>query len=293
MTGPAYRLIHPQANRSFIFKWEIFDLTTRWHYHPEIELIYFIRGRTNGVIGEGFHQFKEGDLALLGPNFPHVLQEDKEFARQFPGLQPFGLIIQFTEEFLGKDFLQKPELFAIEQLLKKSRHGLSFYADDIKKVSDQLLKMHQLSETRKLVSLLDILTTLSEAERYQYLTPKEYAYNHTIDEERMLAVNRYVYQHFAEKISIKEIASVANMTESSFCRYFKSRTLKSFTRFLNEVRVSYACKLLNNDGYSVTNACLESGFTNLSYFNRQFKAVMKMCPQHYRIWKRKAIKGVV
>jgi AraC-like DNA-binding protein len=78
------------------------------------------------------------------------------------------------------------------------------------------------------------------------------------------------------------------MTESSFCRYFKSRTLKSFTKFLNEVRISYACKLLNNDGYSISDACFESGFTNLSYFNRQFKTVMKMSPKSYQSWKRNA-----
>jgi AraC-like DNA-binding protein len=101
----------------------------------------------------------------------------------------------------------------------------------------------------------------------------------------MQAVNRYVYQNFFEKISIKDIAAIASMTESSFCRYFKSRTLKSFTRFLNEVRIAYACKLLNNSNYSITDACFESGFMNLSYFNRQFKAIMKMAPKEYRAWK--------
>lgn len=288
MTEPAYRLINPQANRSFVFKWEPFDLTTRWHYHPEIELIFFINGRTSGVIGEGFHQFEEGDLALLGPNFPHVLQEDKEFARQFPEFRPFGLIIQFTEGFLGKDFLEKPELFTINQLLKKARRGLAFNRTIIEKVSPRLLEMHSQSETRKLLSLLEVLTTLSETEDYTFLTPKDYSYDHSQDEDRMHAVNRYVYEHFSEKISIRDIAMIANMTESSFCRYFKSRTLKSFTKFLNEVRISYACKLLNNETYSVTDACFESGFTNLSYFNRQFKSIMKMSPKGYKNWKRKA-----
>lgn len=291
MTEPAYRLINPQANRSFVFKWEPFDLTTRWHYHPEVELIFFIKGRTSGVIGESFHQFEEGDLALLGPNFPHVLQEDKEFARQYPESRPFGLIIQFTEGFLGKDFLQKPELFAINQLLKKSKRGLAFRKTTVEKVSPILLEMHKQNETRKLFSLLDVLNTLSETDDFLFLTPKDYAYDHTQDEDRMHAVNRYVYEHFFERISIRDIALVANMTESSFCRYFKSRTLKSFTKFLNEVRISYACKLLNNETYSVTDACFESGFTNLSYFNRQFKAIMKMSPKAYRNWKRKATKN--
>lgn len=288
MTEPSYRLINPQANQSFVFKWEPFDLTTRWHYHPEVELIYFIKGITSGVIGEGFHQFEEGGVAILGSNFPHVLQEDKDFSKQNPDTQPFGLIIQFTEEFLGKDFLQKPELFAIRQLLIKSRRGIFFHAQTVKKVSAILLTMPQMNETRKLISLLEVLNTLSETKDYRYLTPKDYVYNHSGDENRMQEVNRYVYENFFEKISIKDIAGIANMTESSFCRYFKSRTLKSFTRFLNEVRISYACKLLNNDGYSVTDACFESGFTNLSYFNRQFKVVMKMPPKEYKKWKKKA-----
>ena len=290
MTEPAYRLINLQANRSFVFKWEPFDLTTRWHYHPEIELIYFIKGKTSGVIGDGFHQFEEGDLAILGANFPHVLQEDKEYARHHPDQPPFGLIIQFTEDFLGNEFLEKPEWFAVKQLLKKSHRGLAFSHLVVKKVAPLLLQMHQMSETRKLLSLLDVLITLSESEGHRYLTSKDYFYDHTQDEDRMRCVNQYVYQNFAEKISIKDIAAIANMTESSFCRYFKTRTLKSFTRFLNEVRISYACRLLNNNAYSITDVCFESGFTNLSYFNRQFKQVMKMSPQQYKIWKRGAIK---
>jgi AraC-like DNA-binding protein len=292
MSEPAYRLIHPQANRSFVFKWEPFDLTTRWHYHPEIELIYFIRGCTGGVIGEGFHQFNEGELVILGGNFPHVLQEDKEYARQYPDERPFGLIIQFTEDFLGKDFLQKPELFLISQLLRKSRRGISFHRDAVVKVSRTLLSMHAMDETRKLFALLEVLMQLSETDHHQYLTAKDYSYDHTQDEERMRAVNEYVYQNFAEKISIRDIAGIANMTESSFCRYFKSRTLKTFTRFLNEVRISYSCKLLNNDGCLVTDACFASGFTNLSYFNRQFKAVTKMSPLGYKKWKRGATANV-
>ena len=288
MTEPAYRLINPQANRSFVFKWEPFDLTTRWHYHPEIELIYFIKGRTSGVIGEGFCQFEEGNLVLLGPNFPHVLQEDQEFARQFPTVRPFGLILQFTETFLGADFLEKPELLPIAQLLKRARRGLSFNITTTRKVSSTLLRMHKMAETKKLIGLLDVLATLSDSQDYQYLTPDDYYYDHTHDGDRMRSVNRYVYQNFREKISIRQMSTVANMTESSFCRYFKTRTLKSFTRFLNEVRISYACKLLNNDTYSVTDACFESGFTNLSYFNRQFKHMMKMSPKAYKNWKRRA-----
>jgi AraC-like DNA-binding protein/mannose-6-phosphate isomerase-like protein (cupin superfamily) len=289
MTEPSYRLIAPQANRSFVFKWEPFGLTTRWHYHPEIELIFFVEGETSAVIGDSFQHFKEGDLVILGANFPHVLQENREYARQHPNHKPFGLIMQFTEEFLGKEFLNKPELLPVKILLQKAGRGLHFRRDAVEKVTATLLQMHQLNESRKLLSLLEILVTLSEDEAFDYLTPKGYKYDSGQDEERMHNIHQYVYEHFTETITIKKIAFIANMTETSFCRYFKTRTLKHFTQFVNEIRIAYSCRLLNNNNYSVTHACFESGFNNLSYFNRQFKQVMKVSPQHYQKWKKAAV----
>jgi mannose-6-phosphate isomerase-like protein (cupin superfamily) len=64
MISPSYRLINPATHNSFVIKWEPFDLTTRWHYHPEVELIFFIKGNTSAVIGDVFKEFKEGDLVL-------------------------------------------------------------------------------------------------------------------------------------------------------------------------------------------------------------------------------------
>jgi AraC-like DNA-binding protein/mannose-6-phosphate isomerase-like protein (cupin superfamily) len=289
MTEPSYRLITPQANRSFVFKWEPFGLTTRWHYHPEIELIFFIEGCTSAVIGDGFQQFKEGDLVIFGANFPHVLQENKVYATQHPNAKPFGLIIQFTLDFLGKEFINKPELFSVKTLLQKAQRGLHFHKSAVDKVTDTLMQMYQLNESRKLLSLLDVLTTLAEGEAFDFLTPKGYLYDPGQDEERMHNIHQYVYEHFTEPIPVKDIAAIANMTETSFCRYFKTRTLKHFTQFVNEIRVAYSCRLLNINSYTVTQACFESGFNNLSYFNRQFKQVMKLSPQQYQKWKKEAV----
>lgn len=288
MSIPSYRLINPQVNRCYVFKWEPFGLTTPWHYHPELELIYFIEGKTTGVIGEGFVEFNEGDLVLLGANFPHVLQEHTQFKRDNPGCDPFGLIIQFTESFLGEQFFNIPELLPVRQLFNKAKRGIIFNKETVNKVAPVLSAMYKKDDTRKLIYLLDVLTTLSEQKQYDYLTPKDYSYEHTFDEERMLNINEYVYKNFKDPISITDMARVSNMTETSFCRYFKKRTLKTFVQFLNEVRISYASKLLNNNSYSITDACFETGFNSLSYFNRQFRAVMKMSPIQYKKWKKNA-----
>ena len=286
MTNPSYRLIAPQANSSFVFKWEPFGLTTRWHYHPEIELIYFIEGRTIGVIGDGFQHFAPGDLVILGANFPHVLQENSEYTREHPDCKPFGLIIQFTENFLGADFWNRPEMQPVIKLLKKANRGLNFNKQAVDRVSDALLTMYKLSEPRKLLTLLDVLLTLTDDDDYEFMTSKDYAYDHTQDEDRMRSINEYVYEHFKRPISITEIAEVASMTKTSFCRYFKTRTLKTFTRFLNEIRIAYSCRLLNDVNASITNVCYDSGFNDLSYFTTQFKMITKMSPNEYKKWKK-------
>lgn len=290
MSIPSYRLINPQANRCFVFKWEPFDLTTLWHYHPEIELIYFIEGKTSGIIGDGFQEFDEGDLVMLGADFPHVLQKHLDYKGMNVKKPPFGLIIQFVENFLGKEFITKPEMEPIMKLFKEGKRGLKFKPVVIDQVSDKLLNLHLLNDTKKLISLLDILAILSDTKEYTYLTSNSYNYSFSYDEDRMKNINEYIYKHFTDAISLGEIASVSNMTVTSFCRYFKSRTLKTFSQFLNELRISYACKLLNKENYTVMDSCFECGYNNLSYFNRQFKAIIKMSPMQYKTWKLKAIK---
>lgn len=290
MITPSYRLINPPTNKSFVLKWEPFDLTTRWHYHPEVELIYFIKGNTSAVIGDVFKEFKEGDLVLLGANFPHVLQESKDFIKHSE-IKPFGLIIQFTENFLGEDFITKPELSSIRDLLQKAHRGLQFQPSIIEKVKNKLNRMPKQNDSQKLLILLDILFTLAEGECYEYMTHHEYSYDYSHDEERMKRIHQFVYKHFMDKISIADVASVANMTEASFCRYFKSRTLKTFSHFLNEIRIAYACKMLQEKNNSVTDVCFASGYGSLPYFSRKFKSMTNMSPQQYQGWKQEVIRN--
>lgn len=282
MYGPSYRLINPQANRSFVFKWETFDLSTRWHCHPELELIYFIRGRTNAIIGNGFNEFEAGDLVLLGANFPHVLQENPTYRMQFPEEKPFGLIIQFKEDFLGAPFRDAPELHPLRNLYQRAKRGLVF-GESVGKVAKPLLEqMNCVPDSRKLILLLDVLLVLAETEAFTFLLHEDYYFDFSHDEERMWRVKQYVFANFKDQLSIEKAAELANLSKTAFCRYFKSRTLKTFTRFINEVRVAYACQQLLNRDYSIGAVCFEAGFNSLSYFDRIFKEITGKTPQEYR-----------
>ena len=136
-TTPSYRLINSQKHCSFVIKEEPFDLHTRWHYHPEIELMYFIKGRVSGIMGNRFREFSEGELLLLGPNFPHVIFDDSKHRNT----SPFGVVIQFKEDFLGDGFFIAPELKAVKTLLIKSKNGILF-GKEAKKQGGQAAYRH-------------------------------------------------------------------------------------------------------------------------------------------------------
>lgn len=278
----SFRLITPQANRSYIFRKELFSLTTLWHYHPELELIYFMQGKANSIVGDVFRDFEDGDLLLLGSNFPHVLKEHAEYQAAHPSVWPYGLTIQFHETFLGEEFLRKPETVKLRHLFERARRGLLFKKNVAQSLSPILETMHEKDEPRQLLMLLELLFALAETRDYEYLTNQDYFFHSNDDDEYRLArVRQYVYENFKSKITVAKVASIANMSETAFCRYFKSRTSKKFTRFLNEVRVAYACKILHKPDATVSDACFRSGFNSLSYFNRQFKTIMQVSPQKY------------
>jgi len=75
---------------------------------------------------------------------------------------------------------------------------------------------------------------------------------------------------------------MVNMTPPSFCRYFKSRTTKVFSAFVNEVRIGNACRMLIEKKYTVSQVCFKSGFNYLSNFNRQFKKIKGLTPSKFQ-----------
>ena len=98
----------------------------------------------------------------------------------------------------------------------------------------------------------------------------------------MTKVYDYIMARFRHPILLQEVARIVNLTPQSFCRFFKSRTRKTFSRFLNEVRVGYACKLMSEEHLNISDICFQSGFNNLSNFNRQFKKIVNKSPLKYR-----------
>jgi AraC-like DNA-binding protein len=134
----------------------------------------------------------------------------------------------------------------------------------------------------KLIGLLSVLNRMSKTQDFEFLTSDPIYLNNNLDSDRIKKVFEYVMQNYKEEIKLNDIAELASMSESAFSRYFKKRTRKTFSTFLTEIRIEHACKLLQKDKHSVSEISYESGFNNLSNFNRQFKRVKNTTPLNYR-----------
>lgn len=249
-----------------------------WHFHPEFEIVFVSKGCAGKRhIGNHISYFDDGDLIFLGPNLPHFGFSNREKEGQFE------IVVQMKEDFLGDNFLKKPELRAITQLFEKAKLGLSFHGKTKEDIGWRLNSMLEMNNFDRLIELLSILQQLAQSSDYQILNATGFALEvDTQDHDRINKIYSFVEEHFQEPISLQAIADEVNMTVPAFCRYFKKLTRLTFTRFVNEIRVTHARRLLAGAHKTIAEICFECGFNNFSHFNKTFKAITGESPSNYR-----------
>ncbi len=257
-------------------------LYNHWHYHPEVELTLIRKGSGTRLVGDSMERFDDGDLILLGANLPHLWRSDPVYFEGRPDLAIEAVAVHFREDFWGKDFLGLPEMQPLRTVLNRARRGLKLYGATRRRVARQMEAMLSGGPVTRLASLLHVLDIIAQSGEYRLLASPGFtsAYD-LVHTDSINAIYNYTLDRFQHKITIREIAAIANVSPHSFCRYFKSRTLKTYWQFLLEVRIGYACKLLMARQGSISQVCFACGFNNLSNFNRQFKAITGHTPTAY------------
>ncbi len=272
-----FEIIAPDRGSSFkLINWRSENDKFFWHQHPEYEIIYVKKGSGKLHIGNHLGEYQEGEVMFLGPNLPHtglgygVIGEHEE------------IIIQLKDIFLGNDFMSIPEMEGIRKLFERAIFGISFTGKTRQQVAQKMENLTQITGLDRLISLLEILKILSQSTEFKILNSRDsrYDFRHQ-DEERINRIYNYVEENYTKDIKIEDIAEVANLTVPSFCRYFKKMTHMTFTDFVNEFRINNACKLLHTN-MGISDVCFESGFNNISHFNKTFRHFKSKSPRDYR-----------
>ncbi len=253
-----------------------------WHYHPEYEIIFVEKSYGIRFMGNHIGNFTDGDLMFISSNLPHVWKNDNDFYQGNKDLFVDVYVIHFRDDVLGAGFFDLPECAHIKKLFDKGQQGVLIKGIDQRKISGLIKEVVSATGMERLILFLKTLETLAHSEDYELLSSAGYANTvNTADTERINVVMNYIMQHYVNDITVEEIANMSNLTVSSFCRYFKSRTQKTFSEFLNEVRILNACKLLVKKEMTITQICYETGYNNISHFNRQFKLITGLTAKEY------------
>lgn len=270
---------------SFCIRHDILpNFGTTWHYHPELELHYIIKGEGIRFIGNNISNFSAGEIILLGENLPHTWRCREEYFQPESGLNVEAIVIQFRPDCLGEHFLNLPEAHLIPQLYEKAKTGIVLKGKTRERLASLMREAVKATDLDRIIQLLNILKLLAETEEVTHIAlPKQFLPES--NEYATLRLNKvcsYTLSNYKKEISLEEVSSISNLSITSFCRYFKMMTKMTYYNFLTQIRISQACRLLIDDNYPTNVVCFECGFNNVSNFYRHFKRITGLTPLEYK-----------
>ena len=250
-----------------------------WHYHPEVELKWVRSGTGRRIVGDRIQPFSPSDLVLLGPNLPHCWRTD-------PGCPDSSVasVVQFRMESLEP----KPELVSLHSMLKAAGTGLYFPVQS-QETSNELeqafLSLRQASQGswKAYTAWLDLLGLVSSLPREiistQPVTMRK------LKDDCLSEVINFILDRAEESFDsglFVEAAQLVGMSPSAFSRFFKRHTGQTFSRFVNEIKISRSTSLMLETNQTILSISLESGFGSLSHFNRVFAEIKGIPPGKWR-----------
>lgn len=272
MLGPDKSFIFCKDNKTF----------APWHNHPEYELVLVLKGRGKRMVGDNIDRFYENDLVFLGPYTPHEYLCDPEYYNNPAGFQGECIFIQFLYDFIGEKFFEIPENLDLSKFIKESSRGYEFFGETKEKIISAIIDMVEMNDKKRFYTLLSIFEIFATTKEIKILSSPAFDDKFWIKEnEPIQKALQFISQNFHKPIGTEYLLKVTNMSNTSFYNAFKTTCRMPFKEYLLNLRIGYACKLLTNSTEHISSIAYDSGFGNISNFNRQFKKIKGMTPSQF------------
>jgi AraC-like DNA-binding protein len=254
--------------------------TSPFHLHDEFELIAIIKSHGKLYVGNNVTNFSDGDLFLFSPGLPHCFYNTRGFEKGAE--MAHAVVIFFKKDFLGSEFFKRTEVVQLSGLIRKSEYGAQVL-NPSRTLLNKLINLKKKRNLERLGDFLLILNELAGKKAIKLLSTENLIAASSLSETKVINdVYRYVAENFQKEITFSTAASVANMQRAAFCRYFRRKTKKKFTEFVNETRIMHARKLLAETDKTIIEVAFDCGYKNTSYFNRQFRIICNSAPSEFR-----------
>ena len=253
-----------------------------WHYHNNYEICFITEGHGKRIVADSIEEFHPGDLIFIGGKLPHVWIADKDTAS--PSGRTLEMVyLQFSADVLPKELLSLPEFVNVKRALKDSERGMRILDDTLNEVSKIMLQLPYMQTFERMMNFYKLMDIIGKSRSVELLTSEDFIKKRfTTANNRINIIHEYLMNNYREEIELDHLAELASMAKSSLCRFFKEKMGITIFEYLNKIKIEYACKLLMDEDLSIFDVSLDSGFNNLSFFNKQFKKVTGHTPSRYR-----------
>ncbi|WP_293900163.1 AraC family transcriptional regulator, partial [Sphingobacterium sp. UBA5670] len=256
-------------------------------FHSACQMTYIVESEGKRIIGDNISNFASDELTFVGPDLPHVwhnnnmncpdtaLAETKASRSLALYIEP-KLMIKLLGQFFQTN--------KIEAFFLASKRGLLFRGATKEQLKQKLKEIVKLDYGfKKTILLLEIMELMLSSAEFDYLSSAGYTHNYSpVDNSKIDSIFKFVFNNYTGEIQLDQVAKLSNMSKHSFCRYFKSRTQKTFVQFVNEVRISESCRLIVENKHQITHIAYACGFNSLSNFNKIFKSIKGVTPSQYK-----------
>jgi len=271
--------ISNQPMNSFLVKYvereHRLDFKSVYHYHPEYDLIWTLKGNGRRFIGSDISNYQPDELIFLGKNIPHC------WITPEPSKQ---MVVQMKEDFLGIDFLNTPECIDLKHMLENSYKGFQFFGKTKTKTQKKLEQLYMMSSFPRLLLLLEILNDLAQSDEFEYLSNDTFETASDQKEiNRIQTIYNFLHQNYTESIKLEDAMNLVNLSKSAFCKFIKRKTNKTFSQIVNQIRIQKAAELLIETNKPIMEICYDVGYNDPSYFFKLFQKEMQVSPKQFRL----------
>lgn len=252
------------------------------HNHPEYELNLILGTNGTRIVGDSIERFTDADLVLLGPYLPHKWEDDQE--SRDAELSYRVITIQFDLNLFSSSIFVKECFVKIRKMLEQSTRGILFSQKTLLETIPLMEKLTEQHDFQNAMRFLQLLNLLAHAKDFSYLSSNINEQRNFFSEKNRIqkAYNHIMMNYRRSDFKVKDVAKVLNMSTSAFSHFFKKNAFRSFSNFVTDLRLSYACKQLLSTDNTIAQISAESGFNNISNFNRLFKKYKDCTPKDYK-----------
>ena len=257
------------------------EFTYPIHNHEVFELNFVEHAAgVRRIVGDSNEVIGDYDLVLItSPDLEHVWEQNTCTSDDIR-----EMTIQFYLDLGDDGFLSRNPFFSLRKMLKEARKGLSFPMDAIMRVYQQLDTLSSVKDGfYAVIQFMSVLYELSRCEGARTLATSSYAKIEVeSDSRRVLKVKNFISKNYMDDIRLATLADIAGMSPSAFSRFFKLHTGRNLSDYIIEMRLGYASRMLVDTAKSIAEISFQSGFNNLSNFNRIFKKRKGCSPSEFR-----------